>query len=412
MLPNSELNEALLSAHDELASESRGVLNVPKLASRIARCVSAEETSHNGVFDRIVKQVRACYDEDADGDPLSYYGPKWLRPWPIFRSLLMLPIALLRFSLLIVLFIFAVLSLGLLGLGLTIEEQPEEPPAKWRRVIFKCLAYIIGRVWLLIMGFHWIEKHPESRRLVSSKIAPVVVINHSTFMDALLLGALFQPLYAVSLALNWNYPVVKTCLNMTQSIAVHRGRGQEALDEMKRRSESETHFPRCIIFPEGCCTNRSRILRFKPGAFTLMKPVQPVVFDFPHWFFDPTWTRDGPTSPMLIIRSMFQIHNRVRVRVLDVVYPDEENGTVDDFSEQVRQNMTEALGVRSDTDWSLDDFMLRKNVDPDFPCRRFNVVMRRLKNASAEKQISVSTKSIGHLAALFARHSDNDLLVC
>lgn len=51
---------------------------------------------------------------------------------------------------------------------------------------------------------------------------------------------------------------------------------QETLRQIKLRAKYE----KIAIFPEGTCTNRSSIIKFRLGAFTSGLPVQPIFIDY------------------------------------------------------------------------------------------------------------------------------------
>lgn len=51
---------------------------------------------------------------------------------------------------------------------------------------------------------------------------------------------------------------------------------QETIRQIKVRAKYE----KIAIFPEGTCTNRSAVIKFRLGAFTPGLPVQPVYIDY------------------------------------------------------------------------------------------------------------------------------------
>lgn len=62
-----------------------------------------------------------------------------------------------------------------------------------------------------------------------------------------------------------------------------------------------------VVFPEGTCTNRKSLIKFKRGAFVPGAPVQTILLRWPYRFFDPTWT----SSTNRIVK-IFRLLSQVR----------------------------------------------------------------------------------------------------
>lgn len=95
---------------------------------------------------------------------------------------------------------------------------------------------------------------------------------------------------------------------------------QDILDRVKSASE----WPHILIFPEGTCTNRTSLIKFKPGAFYPGQPIQPVLIRYPNQVDSLTWTWQGPHVFILILKTFAQFHSFVEIEFLPVYYPSEE----------------------------------------------------------------------------------------
>ena len=106
-----------------------------------------------------------------------------------------------------------------------------------------------------------------------------------------------------------------------------------------------TNVPPLIVFPEGTTNNGLFLTHFHPGAFRAGQPVQPVLLEYPHEHFSPAF--ESITPFYYLWRVLTQLHNRVRVTVLDVYEPNmAERRDAALFARNVRDTMAAALGVQ------------------------------------------------------------------
>lgn len=84
-------------------------------------------------------------------------------------------------------------------------------------------------------------------------------------------------------------------------------------------------------------------------------PCQPILFEFPHRYFDPSLVNGGPDTAELLIRCMMQVYNSFRVTILPVYKPNKEE-IADSrlYSENVRKHMAKEMKVGI-CDFSFDD---------------------------------------------------------
>lgn len=138
-----------------------------------------------------------------------------------------------------------------------------------------------------------------------------------------------------------------------------------------------------MIFPEGTCTNRSCLIRYKPGAFIPGVPVQPVVLRYLNKLDTVTWTWQGPGAFKILWLTLCQLHNPMEIEYLPIYTPsEEEKNDPALFGNNVRLIMAKALQVPL-TDLSFDDCQLSLSQGPlripsNSSLLEFNRLLRRL----------------------------------
>jgi 1-acyl-sn-glycerol-3-phosphate acyltransferase len=108
----------------------------------------------------------------------------------------------------------------------------------------------------------------------------VMVANHESFVDILLLSQLPWEMKWLSKASLWKIPVLGWSMWAVRDVPVHRGRAtsaKEALDACRTRLAGRVSV---MIFPEGTRSKTAEMLPFKDGAFRLALeagvPIQPM----------------------------------------------------------------------------------------------------------------------------------------
>jgi 1-acyl-sn-glycerol-3-phosphate acyltransferase len=140
----------------------------------------------------------------------------------------------------------------------------------------------------------------------------VLVANHLSMLDILVVYGLFRPFKWVSKAELFRVPVVGWNMWLNDYVPVLRG-DRESIREMMDRCRA--HLARgspVMLFPEGTRSRDGRLGSFKDGAFRLALdtgcPVIPLVI---------TGTSDALPKHGLVLRQRM----RARVRVLDRIDP-------------------------------------------------------------------------------------------
>jgi 1-acyl-sn-glycerol-3-phosphate acyltransferase len=161
----------------------------------------------------------------------------------------------------------------------------------------------------------------------------VMVANHESFVDILLLSQLPWEMKWLSKASMWKIPVLGWSMWAVRDVPVHRGKAssaKEALDACRTRLRGKVSV---MIFPEGTRSKTAEMLPFKDGAFRLAidagVPIQPMaLFGTRQALAKHDW-RIGPAHA-----------------VVEVLAPEPTAGlTVDDIpelKERVRERIREA----------------------------------------------------------------------
>ncbi len=140
----------------------------------------------------------------------------------------------------------------------------------------------------------------------------VIVANHLSMLDILVLYGLFRPFKWVSKAELFRVPVVGWNMWINDYVAIRRG-DRESVKQMM--AHCRAHLARgtpILLFPEGTRALDGRLSRFKDGAFKLafdaQVPVYPVVM---------TGTYEALPKHGLVMRGSMA----ARVEVLDPLHP-------------------------------------------------------------------------------------------
>jgi len=176
-----------------------------------------------------------------------------------------------------------------------------------RRVIHRILMYQ-SLIFCRIMPIWKISV--EGRNKAEKGITYVIISNHQSILDILLINSLLYRFKWVSKVENMKVPILGWYLRMAGYISVDRG-NRESKDEMMEESQKcLENGTSVMLFPEGTRSADGEISFFKRGAFQLAiatgRPILPVLID-----------GTGGILPKhgLIFGSGY----RIRIRVLDPV---------------------------------------------------------------------------------------------
>ncbi|PNJ08416.1 LPCAT4 isoform 7 [Pongo abelii] len=226
---------------------------------------------------------------------------------------------LLAFIVLFLLWPFAWLQVA----GLS-EEQLQEPITGWRKTVCHNGVLGLSRLLFFLLGFLRIRVRGQR---ASRLQAPVLVAApHSTFFDPIVLLPCDLP-KVVSRAENLSVPVIGALLRFNQAILVSRhdpASRRRVVEEVRRRATSGGKWPQVLFFPEGTCSNKKALLKFKPGAFIAGVPVQPVLIRYPNSLDTTSWAWRGPGVLKVLWLTASQPCSIVDVEFLPVYHPSPE----------------------------------------------------------------------------------------
>ena len=175
----------------------------------------------------------------------------------------------------------------------------------------------------------------EGRERIRRDVAYVMVANHQSLLDILVLFRLFVHFKWVSKIENFRVPLIGWNMSLNRYIKLRRG-DQESIQEMMVECEQALRSGSSVMmFPEGTRSPDGRLKAFKHGAFTMAKrtgsPILPIVIH---------GTAQALPKRGFVLRG----HHAIRVRVLDEIpaesFADEP---VESLVERVRERIAGKL---------------------------------------------------------------------
>ena len=176
----------------------------------------------------------------------------------------------------------------------------------------------------------------EGRERVRQDEAYVMVANHLSLLDILVLFRLFRHFKWVSKLENFRLPFIGWNMRLNRYIELKRGDRDSVAAMMRHCEETLAEGSSIMMFPEGTRSPSGRMRSFKTGAFELAlatgSPILPIAVQ--------------GTSKALPKRGfVLQGHHPIRITVLDELPPESFAGqSVDDLTHTVREILAKHLG--------------------------------------------------------------------
>jgi 1-acyl-sn-glycerol-3-phosphate acyltransferase len=152
----------------------------------------------------------------------------------------------------------------------------------------------------------------RGREKIRRDEAYVMVANHQSLLDILVLFRLFVHFKWVSKIENFRIPLIGWNMTLNRYVRLRRGDRASVVQMLTRCRETLAAGSSVMIFPEGTRSPDGRIRAFKPGAFVLAqttaRPILPIVVD-------------GTSSALPKRGFVLQGRHRIRVTVLDEIPP-------------------------------------------------------------------------------------------
>ncbi len=250
-----------------------------------------------------------------------------------YRSLILFRLIMQRIIGILFLLFISVTSVGLFAGALLIWIL-----TGWfdRRLVclhrFTCLwAYLY--VWAMPA---WMVSFVD-RQKIDSRRTYVVVSNHQSLLDILVVFGLFFHFKWVSKAEIFQVPLIGWNMVLNRYVKLKRG-DAESVEQMMKAAEAHLSEQSSVyLFPEGTRSIDGRLKKFKPGAFILAKklelPVLPIVIE-------------GTTHALPKHSLDFHGRHPICVKVLDTIEPEVYAHMSDsELAEYTRQKFAEELAL-------------------------------------------------------------------
>lgn len=175
----------------------------------------------------------------------------------------------------------------------------------------------------------------EGREKINRNTAYVMVANHQSLLDILVLFRLFVHFKWVSKIENFRVICVGWNMSLNRYIKLRRGDRASAENMMKECEQAIAEGNSIMMFPEGTRSEDGRLRDFKHGAFTLALrckvPILPIIVE---------GTSRALPKRGFVLRGRHQI----RVRVLDAIpYASFAHLSVDGLTKAVRDHFVSVL---------------------------------------------------------------------
>lgn len=182
----------------------------------------------------------------------------------------------------------------------------------------------------------------EGREKIRRNTAYVMVANHQSLLDILVLFRLFAHFKWVSKVENFRVPFIGWNMSLNRYIKLRRGSRESVARMMRACERSLRKGSSVIIFPEGTRSPDGCLQDFKHGAFTLAQrarvPVLPIVVD-------------GTAKALPKRGFVLQGRHTIHLRVLDEIpYASFAGQPVEALIRDVRDRVSAALGEATSGD--------------------------------------------------------------
>src|SRR5438445_231858 len=176
----------------------------------------------------------------------------------------------------------------------------------------------------------------EGRERIRPDAAYVMVANHQSLLDILVLFRLFVHFKWVSKIENFRVPFIGWNMALNRYIKLRRGSRESVALALHACERALAQGSSIMMFPEGTRSPDGRLRAFKPGAFTLAQrtgaPILPIVIE-------------GTASALPKRGFVLQGRHAIRVRVLDEIpHASFAMEPVERVTDAVRERFVAALG--------------------------------------------------------------------
>jgi 1-acyl-sn-glycerol-3-phosphate acyltransferase len=179
----------------------------------------------------------------------------------------------------------------------------------------------------------------DGREKIRPDATYVMVANHQSLLDILVLFRLFAHFKWVSKIENFRVPCIGWNMSLNRYIKLRRGSRESVAEMMRECERALAEGSSVMMFPEGTRSANGRLQAFKPGAFTLAQrarvPLLPIVVE-------------GTASALPKRGFVLRGRHTIRIRVLDEIpYPSFADTPVDVLASRVRERFAAELREES-----------------------------------------------------------------
>lgn len=175
----------------------------------------------------------------------------------------------------------------------------------------------------------------EGRERLHEDTPAVIVANHLSLLDILVLFRIHSHFKWVSKVENFRVPVIGWNMSMCGYIPLRRGAGASIRAMMRQCDQSLEGGSSIIMFPEGTRSATGRLRRFMPGAFQIAVrnrvPIQPIVI---------RGTSDALPKQGFILQG----RHPISIKILEPIPPEQFEGVdPEDLMDRVRDIFVDEL---------------------------------------------------------------------
>ena len=178
--------------------------------------------------------------------------------------------------------------------------------------------------------------HVEGREHIAKGEAYVMVANHQSLLDILVLFRLFNHFKWVSKIENFRIPLIGWNMSLNRYIKLRRGDRASVIQMIGQCTRTLGQGNSIMMFPEGTRSVDGRMRAFKPGAFEMAlkceRPLLPIVLD-------------GTSNALPKRGFVLQGRHEITVKVLEPLPPASfAHQSVDELTQRVRGLIAGELG--------------------------------------------------------------------
>jgi 1-acyl-sn-glycerol-3-phosphate acyltransferase len=177
----------------------------------------------------------------------------------------------------------------------------------------------------------------EGREKIQRGTTYVMVANHLSLIDILVMFRLFRHFKWVSKIENFKVPFIGWNMTMNRYIKLRRGDRASVMQMMKACEKTIGEGSSIMMFPEGTRSSTGEMRPFKPGAFEIARktetPILPIVIH-------------GSAHALPKRGFVLQGRHPIRIQVLDPIQPEHfADMSTDELSGHARELIAQEIGA-------------------------------------------------------------------